>query len=319
MRHITLAAGWMDEDLKEKITLRAGELGFDAGWFSDDASAAEDAREAEVLFGMAPESLKRAEKLRWLCLPFAGIETVTAPGAVPEGVAVTNSSGAYGVSIAEHTVMVLLMLLRKEYLTSEEMSRGVWERTRPLETLWGKRVCILGTGDLGRNCALRLRAFSPASVTGVSRSGRPLPAFFDRVLPASSADGALREADVTVMTLPGTAETENFLSRERLSLLPRGAYVVNVGRGRCLDEEALIDALRSGRIAGAALDVMRREPLPADDPLRSAPNLILTPHCAGNMTVRVTREKCAEMFLEDLENYASGRELKHRVSLGDGY
>ena len=104
-----------------------------------------------------------------------------------------------------------------------------------------------------------------------------------------------------------------------MALLPDGAYIVNVGRGRCLDEAALIEGLVSGRIAGAALDVMRHEPLEKDDPLWQAPNLILTPHCAGNMTVRATRENCAAMFLEDLENYASGRELKRRVSLRDGY
>ena len=319
MRHITLAADWMDPDLKEKIDLRAAELGFETAWFSSDAEAVRDAEKAEILFGMAPEALKAGRGIRWLCLPFAGIDRFTAPGAVPEGVAVTNSAGAYGTAISEHVIMVLLMLLRREHLTFGKMAAGEWHREERLESLFGKRVCVCGTGDLGRSCALRIRAFSPASLVGVSRSGRPLPDFFDAVFPSARADQALRNADAVILTLPGTDETENFLSRERMALLPDGAYIVNVGRGRCLDEAALIEGLVSGRIAGAALDVMRHEPLEKDDPLWQAPNLILTPHCAGNMTVRATRENCAAMFLEDLENYASGRELKRRVSLRDGY
>ena len=319
MRHITLAADWMDPDLKEKIDLRAAELGFETAWFSSDAEAVRDAEKAEILFGMAPESLKAGRGIRWLCLPFAGIDRFTAPGVVPDGVVVTNSAGAYGTAISEHVIMVLLMLLRREHLTFGKMAAGEWHREERLESLFGKRVCVCGTGDLGRSCALRIRAFSPASLVGVSRSGRPLPDFFDAVFPSARADQALRNADAVILTLPGTDETENFLSRERMALLPDGAYIVNVGRGRCLDEAALIEGLVSGRIAGAALDVMRHEPLEKDDPLWQAPNLILTPHCAGNMTVRATRENCAAMFLEDLENYASGRELKRRVSLRDGY
>ena len=319
MRHITLAADWMDPDLKEKIDLRAAELGFETAWFSSDAEAVRDAEKAEILFGMAPESLKAGRGIRWLCLPFAGIDRFTAPGVVPDGVVVTNSAGAYGTAISEHVIMVLLMLLRREHLTFGKMAAGEWHREERLESLFGKRVCVCGTGDLGRSCALRIRAFSPASLVGVSRSGRPLPDFFDAVFPSARADQALRNADAVILTLPGTDETENFLSRERMALLPDGAYIVNVGRGRCLDEAALIEGLVSGRIAGAALDVMRHEPLEKDNPLWQAPNLILTPHCAGNMTVRATRENCAAMFLEDLENYASGRELKRRVSLRDGY
>ncbi len=319
MRQITLVAGWMDPDLRETIDLEAGRLGFATRWFSEDALSAEEARDTEILFGMAPGVIKHAPDLRWLCLSFAGIDSVTAPGIVPKGVLVTNSAGAYGTAVSEHVLMVLLMLLRREHLTFREMDRGIWERGKGMDSLWGRRVCILGTGDLGRNCAQRIRAFSPASLTGVSRSGRALPGFFDRVYPASEADEAIRGADIAVLTLPGTGETENFLSRERLALLNRGAYVVNVGRGRCLDEEALVEGLTSGRLAGAALDVMRHEPPEADSPLRRAPNIILTPHCAGNMSVRATRENCVRMFLEDLNNYAAGRPLRYRVSLRDGY
>ena len=318
-RPIAAVADWMDADLRETICARAEELGFRVTWFESEEEAAAAAEECEVFFGYAPGCLKNARRLRWLCVPFAGIDHFTAPGVVPEGVIVTNSAGAYGPSIAEHVVMVSLMLLRKEYRIFPRMEKRVWLRESSLESLEGRRVVLLGTGDLGKNCARRIRAFNPRSVTGVSRTGRDAGPDFDAVYPAGEADRVLPQAELLIMTLPGTAETENFLSEERMALLPEGAYVVNVGRGRCLDEAALVRNLREGHIAGAALDVMRREPPDASDPLWDAPNLILTPHCAGNMTVRYTRERCANMFLEDLDRYAHHRELKHVVSLKLGY
>ncbi len=319
MRKITAMADWMDPDLRCGITAAAEKLGFRTEWFDRDEDAVSSAEDSEILFGFAPRCLENARQLRWFCVPFAGIERFTRKGTVPEGVIVTNSAGAYGPAIAEHVVMVSLMLLRREHVTFQRMKDRCWVRESRLESLEGRRMVILGTGDLGRNCAERLRAFHPRSIVGVSRSGKEAGPHFDAVHPIRDLEEVLGQAELLVMTLPGTDETENLLSAERMALLPGGAYIVNVGRGRCLDEEALVRALREGRIAGAALDVMRHEPPEQDDPLWDAPNLILTPHCAGNMTVRYTRERCAAMFLEDLDNYVHHREMKHRVSLERGY
>ena len=123
----------------------------------------------------------------------------------------------------------------------------------------------------------------------------------------------LPETDILVMALPSTAETVGILSRERIALLPDSAFVVNVGRGTAIDQEALCDALNAGQLAGAALDVVVPEPLPADHPLRRARNLLLTPHVAGNMTLGYTCDKSVQMFCDDLENYAAGRPLAHLV------
>jgi phosphoglycerate dehydrogenase-like enzyme len=121
------------------------------------------------------------------------------------------------------------------------------------------------------------------------------------------------------MALPGTAETEHILNRERIALLPQNAYVINVGRGSAIDQEALMDALNHDQLAGAALDVFVPEPLPEDHPLWETKNLIVTPHISGNLTLGYTRDINVAMFCEDLANYAAGRPLKGLVDRKLGY
>ena len=138
-------------------------------------------------------------------------------------------------------------------------------------------------------------------------------------MPVTELDAVLKETDLLAMSLPGTAETAGLLSKDRLALLPEGSYIVNVGRGSAIDEDALIEALNSGHLAGAALDVFRTEPIPKDSPLWTTRNLLITPHVAGNLTLTYTKNKNVEMFCEDLRNFAAGRPLKHLVDKRLGY
>ena len=142
---------------------------------------------------------------------------------------------------------------------------------------------------------------------------------FDAVHPVTELDQLLPETDLLFMSLPSVSDTVNILNAERMALLPKGAYVVNVGRGTAIDQDALIKALDSGHLAGAALDVVVPEPLPADHPLRKAKNLLLTPHVAGNMTLGYTCERNVQLFCENLENYAAGRPMHHLVDRRKGY
>ena len=121
------------------------------------------------------------------------------------------------------------------------------------------------------------------------------------------------------MSLPATPETKGILSRERFALLPQDAYIVNVGRGSAIDEDALADNLESGHLAGAALDVFQNEPLPADNRLWKTKNLLITPHVAGNMTLPYTKDKNVKMFIEDLKNFTEGRPLHYLVDRKLGY
>ena len=230
----------------------------------------------------------------------------------------SNSSGAYGPTISEHVLMVLLMLLRRMPEYQADLRERRWSFYSPIRSITGSRIVMLGTGDIGANTARRLKALG-ASVTGVCRSGRSGEAAFDRVVPIGALDSVLPEADALIMALPATGETAGILSRERIALLPERAFVVNVGRGSAVDQTALAEALRAGRIAGASLDVMTPEPLPEDDPLWDCPNLLLTPHVSGNMSLGLTCELAVEMFCADLERYANGEPLKNLVDRSVGY
>ena len=274
--------------------------------------------EAEVLFGHLPQAAKTAKNLKWICTPYAGADQFLGPDAFanPEAL-LTNSSGAYGVTIAEHTVMMLLDILRRQPDYRRLVAAHEWRRDLTVRSIKGSRITLLGTGDIGQETAKRLRAFAPASLTGVNRSGRD-PGGFDRILTGKNWEAALPETDVLIISLPGTKEAFHMVGARQLALLPDGAVVINVGRGSVIDQEALFRELKAGRLF-AGLDVFEHEPLGKDDPAWETPNLLITPHTAGNMTLAHTVEKTAEQFLEDLDNYCAGRPMKHLVDRTRGY
>ena len=304
---------------RRQIDAAAEKHGFSVRYYQTKADASGHLADCEVLFGHWRSLLKEAPMLKWYCCSYAGVDPYQPPFRFPEGVLLTNSSGAYGVTISEHIMMVTLMLQRRMLDYAQIVRDQGWTNDLPVRSIQGSRLTLLGTGDIGTTFAQRAKALCPASVTGVNRSGRVPDPVYDRVMPMAELDRVLPETDILVMSLPSTPETVGVLSRERLALLPESAILVNVGRGSAIDQDALMDALNAGRLAGAALDVMTPEPLPADHPLWTTKNLLITPHVAGNMTLGYTCNKTVSMFCDDLENYAEGRPLKHLVDLKRGY
>lgn len=279
-----------------------------------------DAADAEIIFGADVDLLRRSPKLKWLCVPSAGAEQYLKPALEDrEGVMLSNSSGAYGVTIAEHIVMVTLMLMRRELEYAELVGRRGWRRDLPIRSIKDCQATMLGTGDIGQEVARRLRAFGARSITGVNRRGRSPGEAFDAVVTLDRLDDVLPGTDLLVMSLPSTPQTQRIMNAHRLSLLPEDAFIVNVGRGSAIDEAALAEQLYAGRFAGVALDVFVREPLPKDDPLWDCPRLLITPHVAGNMTLSYTVSRIVQLFLEDFERYCDGHPLERRVQRGVGY
>ena len=304
----------------DQIKVAADETGANVFFYKSEAEIPEDNFDADIIYGFAPSIVKTSKNLKWLCVPWAGVDSIMGPGYFAnEDCLLTNSAGAYGVSIAEHMIAVSLVMMRRLDEFMAETREGQWLSPRPQKSLKDCRITVLGTGDIGTTFARRARAFEPASLVGVCRSGKSEATVYDKVLPVSELDSILPETDLLAMSLPATPETKGILSRERLALLPDGAHIVNVGRGSAIDEAALADNLESGHIAGAALDVFQTEPLPVDNRLWKTKNLLITPHVAGNMTLAYTKDKNVQMFIEDLKNFSEGKPLHYLVDRKLGY
>lgn len=276
--------------------------------------------DAEIIYGFGMKTAAKNKNLKWFCAPSAGIDFLLRPGIFAnEDCLITNSAGAYGVSIAEHIIMVSLMLMRQMSIIFKKSIMGEWSDRLPQKSLKDCRITVLGTGDIGSSFARRAKAFEPKCIIGICRSGICDEPAFDSVMKPQSLDKVLPDTDLLVMCLPDTAETKGILSRDRIGLLPEEAFVVNVGRGSAIDEDALADSLDAGRLGGAALDVFVNEPLPKESRLWKTRNLIITPHVAGNLTLDYTADKNVEMFCEDLLNYANELPLKHMIDKRRGY
>ena len=306
----------------EKICGTAEKNGCTVSFYPDHDAALPCLSDVDVIFGpsdgRSPALVKAAENLKWFASYYAGVDPLMVPGAFREGVLLTNGSGAYGVTIAEHMIMVSLMLLRRMSEYQQLVANRDFRSDLMIGSLYGATAVICGTGDIGVNFARRLRAFCPAKIIGVSRSGRPVEGF-DQVLPISRLDEVLGSADLVTMTLPGTKETNDLISRERIAAMKPTAILLNVGRGNCIDQDALIEALNAGKLAGAALDVFRKEPIPQEDPAWNTPNLLVTPHCSGKMTMKFTRDTLVETFCDNLGRFCTGQPMKNLVDPGLGY
>ncbi|MDR2981566.1 MAG: D-2-hydroxyacid dehydrogenase [Puniceicoccales bacterium] len=304
-----------------QISQIASQYGFHVQHYNNSMEAMGCASDFEIIFGNCTVDLIRSAKnLKWHRCVSAGTNRYSEKGLYRCSDSIlSSSSGAFGKDIAEHITMVTLMLLRNMPQYMVLMRQGGWGSPQEIRTISGSTITILGTGDIGLAFAQRAKAMGAKSVCGIYRSRKPNDRCFDMAYPVSHLDHLLPQTDILVLCLPSTVETCGILSKERINLLSKTSYVINVGRGTAIDQEALIDALNGDRLAGAALDVMLPEPLPAGDKLRSAKNIILTPHIAGNIAHSATRDLIVKLFCEDFINYVEGKQLKRAVNREKGY
>lgn len=315
---------FISEANRQYMRETAAECGFEIEFFESNEEAYGKVSDGEVIYCNDGKLLTSMPHLRWCHSASAGVGDFIKSGVFGSGnVMLTNSSGAYGRAISEHIIMVTLMLMRRmpEYL--EITGRHEWGEHLAIRSLEEGTVAIIGTGDIGRNAAKRYKALGVRKVIGFSRSGRKQD-FFDEVFRIDEFDKAMRsglseQLDVLLLCVPGTPESEGLLSADRIALLSEKTFVINVGRGVVIDQDALMDALNEGRIAGAALDVMYPEPLPADHPLWKTRNCIITPHTSGDMALEYTVDITVDIFCDNLRRYVRGAELTHLVDINAGY
>jgi phosphoglycerate dehydrogenase-like enzyme len=284
---------------------------------SDRAHWLEEAPEAEVIVGFRPlrEGATRARHLRWVHSMGAGVENLCRDVAGTD-IIVTNSH-VHGDVIAEHVMAMALAHARRLPVVLARQAEGRWARDGAIGTvLRGRTMGIVGLGTIGTELARRAAAFG-MRVWGVRRSGAPPSAGVDRVVARDRLDEVLRVADYLALTLPLTPETRGLIGARELALLPRGAFVVNVGRGGLVDEAALAEAIGAGRLGGAGLDVFEQEPLPPSSPLWRLPGVIITPHVGGSFPGFLDR--AVPFFCENLKRYLTGEPLLNRVDVTRGY
>lgn len=283
---------------------------------------------AEVLFGVPEDSteglaevVNGLPRLRWVHATSAGAgEQVRKAGLSPDAlkrVVITTSSGVHAVPLAEFAILGLLAMAKELPRLIEDQRARAWpEVRRPVRELSGQTLFLLGLGEIGREVARLGKALGMRTV-GFRRTEGPPPEWVDEVHGPQRLAELAGQADAMVVSLPMTEQTAGLVDRATIERLPASCIFVNIGRGGVVDEPALIDALRDRRIAGAVLDVFATEPLPADSPLWTLPNVLVTPHAAA-LSAR-ENERIAELFADNLRRYLDGRPLRNVVEPGVYY
>jgi len=257
----------------------------------------------------------RARRLQWVHLAAVGLDTVLSDGLAQSDIVLTNSRGQFDEPIAEY-VLGLMLAFAKDFPTTFDLQhRHVWQH-RDTENLAGKTALVVGAGGLGRAIGRVARAMG-MRVMGAARTARTDDPDLVRIVAVAEIETVLPEADYVVVALPLTPDTRDMFGARAFAHMKPTARFINVGRGQLVDEAALIDALRSGRIAGAALDVFAEEPVPADHPLWDLPGVIVSPHMSGDFFGWAPA--LLELFVENFQRWRQGQPLLNVVDKQLGY
>lgn len=278
--------------------------------------------EADILTGFGgmlnwAHILPLAKKCRWVHTLSAGVDRLTAvPDFVAGDTILTNSKGIHGIPMGEHCLGVILGFTRKLFHTYGCQKERRWETNiRGLEEIAGKTAVVVGLGAVGTGIAAKLKAMD-MKIIGVKQQVSNLPGI-DKVYGNLELDEALSQGDVVIVTLPVTEGTRDLFNIARFKKMKPNAIFINVSRGETVVDEDLAAALKEGIIAGASLDVFRTEPLPPENPLWEAPNLIITPHDAAISPMYLPRT--VEIFCENLKVFPAVEKMKNVVDKARGY
>ncbi len=258
---------------------------------------------------LVEDEFARLARLRWIHAASAGVDAVMTDDVTDSDVTVTNAQGIFDRGIAEW-VLGMMLVFAKDVLTTLDLQRRHEWRHRNSQLLDGRRLLVVGAGSIGREIA-RLATAAGMRVDGVARSERTDDPDFGRVAPSDELLDVLPTADYVVVATPLTEQTRRMIGAQELKAMPEHAVFMNIGRGPVVDESALVEALRSGAIAGAALDVFEEEPLPEDHPLWDFDNVIVSPHMSGDYEGWV--EALGHQFAENFERWTTGVSLMNVV------
>jgi len=274
---------------------------------------------ANIIIGNPPIDLvKNSKNLELLQLQSAGVGEYAAEGVLPDHVILTNASGAYGLAISEYMLGVLLSLYKKLHLYRDNQAEGNWTYLGKVKSIYNSTALIIGLGDIGGEFAKKLKALGAYTI-GIRRKDSNKPDYLDELYFMDKLEELLPRADIVSLSLPATQHTNRIINEKTLGLMKRDAVLINVGRGNAVETEALCDALESGRLLGAALDVTDPEPLPKDHRLWRIKNAIITPHVSGGFSLKETHDRIVNIAAYNIEAFFNGRSLMNVVDKAEGY
>jgi len=276
-------------------------------------------QQAEIIIGNPPaEMLIDSPNLKWLQLNSAGSDAYIKEGILNKNILLTNATGAYGLAISEHMIGVLLQLYKKLHIYRHNQKLHLWKDEGEVKSIYNSRILIIGLGNIGEEFAKRIKAFGAYTI-GVRRTNLEKPDFIDELHLMDKIEELLPTVDVVVLTVPGTKETYKMFSKEKFKLMKKGAVLLNVGRGNVVDTDALCDAIESGYLLGAGLDVVDPEPLPENHRIWDIDNIIITPHISGGFHIPETLEKIVQISAENLMSFMNEEKLMNIVDFTTGY
>lgn len=334
MTHVLVTAPFTEKLIK-KIRGVSDEIELEQRTLPDRQWPDDWTTDAEVYYAISDvPKPEQAPNLRWVQVHWAGIDSLVDTPLWDSDIIITSASGIHAVNMAQYAFAQMLgwankMRLWFQYQAQNEWPSQRWDKFVPDE-LRGRTLGVLGYGSIGREVARIGKAFGMTVLVTkrnvkqpkdvgytLSGSGDPEGDVPDRIYPGEATRSMLAECDYVVITLPLTEKTRHLCNEEMLKDMKPNAYLINIGRGGLIDEKALVKALKKGWIAGAGLDVFEEEPLPADSPLWSMENVILTPHISG-FTPHYDR-RAVDLFAENLRRYLAGETLLNRVNREVGY
>ena len=292
---------------------------------SDDDQIEKQISDAEIVvtWTLRPDQFNAAKKLRWIHSPAAAVHQLLFSELIASNVILTNGSEVHGATVAELVIALIFALAKKLPLAMRCQQQRVWgqnqvweSRPQPREVT-GATLGLIGLGSIGTEVAKRASALGMRVIAVRNRVEAGKADNVEQVYASSEMDLMLSKSDYVVIAAPLTSSTAGMVNAERLASMKPDAYLINVSRGQLVDESALAEVLRSGKIAGAALDVFEKEPLPPDSPLWNLQNLLITPHIAGFS--EKLWDKHYKCFTENLRCYLNHQPLIAIVDKSKGY
>lgn len=295
------------------------EMGYEISYISEN-EITEDMKfeEVEVLVCYNPFEkldISSMKNLKWIQVSSIGVDQVPTKEVLKRDIVVTNNRGGYSIPIGEFVVMRILEIMKNTKYFNSIQTNKRWRLTTDVLELYNKRVLILGTGTIGIEVAKRLKGFG-VEIIGVNTNGKPVE-FFDQTVSIRKLNDEVEKADILVLALPHTKDTDNILDEKMLRSMKKDSSIINVSRGNLIDEVALVELLEEGYFRGVALDVFKEEPLSEESLLWELDRVYITPH--NSWVSEKRNERRLELILQNLKRYVEKEELLNIVNIERGY